>query len=123
MFKDKILFLFKRCDHNNSKILTSKDFFSLSIISSIVITRSFKFIVENNLNENSFDMKKDVLNKKRLILILRALKEKKIQKSDFINIIEIDALAYYHLVRNKENKFFSLTMNEIYDTFIQLFEI
>ena len=47
----------------------------------------------------------------------------KIQKSDLIDIAEIDASTYYHLIKNKENKFFSLTMNEIYDIFIQSFEV
>ena len=60
-------------------------------------------------------------NRKKSTLTLKIFKEKKIQKSDFIDIAEIDALAYYYLIRNKENKLFSLTMNEIYD--IQSFEI
>ena len=29
-----------------------------------------------------------------------------IQKFNLLNIIEIDALIYYHLTRSKENKFF-----------------
>ena len=123
MFKNKILFLFKRCDYNNNKILTSKDFSFLSITSFIIIIRPFKFIVENDSNENNFDMNysKNVSNKKKSISILRAFKKKKIQKFNFIDIIEIDALIYYHLVKSKENKFFSLIINEIYD--IQSFEI
>ena len=121
MFKDKILFLFDRCDYNNSKILTSKDLSFLSNTPSVIITRSFKSIIENDSNEDSFDINhsKDVSNKKKSISTFRALKEKKIQKSDLIDIAEINASAYYHLIKNKENKFFSLTMNEIYDTFIQ----
>ena len=125
MFKDKILFLFKRCDYNDNKILATKDL-SFLFISSVIITRFFKLIVENDSNENSFDINhsKDVSNKKKLTLILRALKEKNIQKPDLIDIVEIGASAYYHLVRNKENKFFSLIMNEIYDTPVQqLFEV
>ena len=123
MFKNKILLFFKRCDYDNNKILISKDFSFLSITLSIIITRSFKFIVKNDSNENSFDINysKNVLNKKRSILIFRTFKKKKIQKSDFIDIIEIDALTYYHLIKNKENKLFFLIMNEIYDT--QSFEI
>ena len=45
-----------------------------------------------------------------------------IQKFDLLNIIEINALIYYYLVRSKENKLFSLTMNEIYDIFIKSFK-
>ena len=127
MFKNKILFLFKRCDYNNNKILTSKDFSFLSITSFIIIIRPFKFIVENDSNENNFDMnysknvlnKNELTNRKRLISTFKTLKKNKIQKSDLIDIVEIDVFAYYHLIRNKENKLFSLTMNEIYDTFIQ----
>ena len=89
--------------------------------SFVIIIRLLKSIVENDSNENNFDMNhsKNVSNKKRLTSILRAFKEKKIQKFDLIDIVEIDAFAYYYLVRNKENKFFSLTMNEIYDTPVQ----
>ena len=65
MFKNKILFLFERCDYNNNKILTSKDLSFLSTISFIIITRPFKSIVKNDSNENISDMNhsKDVLNK------------------------------------------------------------
>ena len=66
---------------------------------------------------------KNVFNKKRLTLIFKTFKEIKIQKSNFIDIIEIDALIYYYLIRNKENKLFSLIINKIYDTLIQSFEI
>ena len=121
MFKDKILFLSERYNHNNNKILITKDLFFLSTISFIIITRPFKPTIENDSNEDNFDINhsKNVSNKKRLTSTLRALKEKKIQKSDLIDIAEIDAFAYYYLIRNKENKLFFLTMNEIYDTFIQ----
>ena len=127
MFKNKILFLFKRYDYDDNKISASKDLSFLSTTSSVVITRSFKFIVENDSNENSFDMnhsknvsnRKELTNRKRSISILKTFKKNKIQESDLIDIAEINAFAYYHLIRNKENKFFSLTMNEIYDTFIQ----
>ena len=120
MFKDKILFLFKRYNHNNNKILTSKDLSFLSNALFIIIIRSFKFIVENDSNENNFDINysKNVFNKKKSTSTFRAFKEMKIQKSDLIDIVEIDVLAYYYLIRNKENKLFSLTINEIYDTFI-----
>ena len=120
MFRDKILFLFERYDHDDNKILTLKDLSFLSNVSSVVITRFFKLIVENDSNEYNFDMNhfKNVFNKKRLISIFKIFKEMKIQKLDLIDIIEIDVSAYYYLIKNKENKLFSLTMNKIYDTFI-----
>ena len=46
-----------------------------------------------------------------------------IQKSNLLNIAEINASIYYYLIRNKENKLFSLIMNKIYDIFIKSFEI
>ena len=120
MFKDKILFFSERCDHNDNKILISKDLSFLSNVSFVVIIRPLKLIVENNSNEDNFDINhsKDVFNKKRSTLILKTFKKMKIQKSDLIDIVEIDASAYYHLIKNKENKLFSLTINEIYDIFI-----
>ena len=79
MLKNKILFLSERCDYNNNKILIIKDL-SFLLTSFIIITRSFKFIIENNSNENNFDMNhsKNVSNKKKLTSIFKALKEKKI---------------------------------------------
>ena len=38
-----------------------------------------------------------------------------IKKFNFIDIIKINVSIYYYLIRNKKNKFFSLTINEIYD--------
>ena len=112
-------------------ILILKDLSFLSITSFIIITRSSKFIVENNSNENNFDInhlkdvsnRKELINKKRSTSTLRAFKKNKIQKFNLIDIAEIDAFAYYYLIRDKENKLFFLIMNEIYDIFIQLFEI
>ena len=125
MLKNKILFVFKRCEHNNNKILISKDLSFLSTTLFIVITRSFKFIVKNESKENNFDINhsKNSSYKKKLISTFKIFKEKMIQKSNLIDIIKINALMYYYLVRNKENKLFSLTMNKIYDTFIKSFEI
>ena len=125
MLKNKILFLFERCDYNNNKISTSKDLSFLSTTLFIIITRSFKSIVENDSNEDNFDMNhlKDVSNRKKITSTFKAFKEKKIQKLNLIDITEIDVLIYYYLIRNKENKLFSLTMNEIYDIFIQPFEV
>ena len=101
-----------------------KNFSFLSIISFIII-RSFKFIVKNESNENNFDINfsKDILNKKRLISIFRAFKEKMIKKFNFINIAKINVSTYYHLIYNKKNKLFFLTMNEIYDTLYEFFSL
>ena len=61
--------------------------------------------------------------RKKSTSTFRAFKKKMIQKFDFLDIVKIDALIYYYLIRNKENKLFSLTMNKIYDIFIEFFKI
>ena len=123
MRKDKMLFVFKRCEYDDNKVLISENLSFLSITSFIIITRSFKSIIKNKLNENNFDMNflKDI--KKRLTSIFKTFKKKIIQKFDLLNIIEIDASVYYFLARNKENKLFSLIMNKIYDTLIKSLEV
>ena len=125
ILKNKILFIFKRCEHNDNKILIFKNLSFLSKTSSVVITRPLKSIVKNESNKNNSDINhfKDVLNKKRSILTFKALKEKMIKKSDFIDIAKINISIYYHLIRNKKNKLFSLIMNKIYDILNESFEI
>ena len=46
-----------------------------------------------------------------------------IKKSDFIDIIKINASIYYYLIRNKENKLFFLIINKIYNIFNEFFKI
>ena len=121
MRKDKILFVFKRYKYNDNKISTIKNLSFLSITSFIIIT-SLKSIVENS-DEKSSDVNSPKDTRKRSTSTLKTLKEKMIQKSDLLNIVEIDVLIYYYLIRSKENKLFSLIMNEIYDTLIEFFEI
>ena len=65
----------------------------------------------NNFDFNLFDKR----NKKRFILIFYILKEKKLLKLEFFNIIKIDINFYYYLIRNKNNKLFSIIINEIYN--------
>ena len=117
MFKDKILFVFKRCEYNNNKISISKNLSFLSIISFIIIILSFKSIVKNELNEDNFNMNylKDISNRKKSISTFKTFKEKIIKKLDFIDIVEINASTYYYLIHNTKNKLFSLIINKIYD--------
>ena len=124
MLKDKMLFVFKRCKHNNNKISISKNLSFLSIISSVV-TRSLKFIVKNELNEDNFDMNssKNILNKKKTISTFKTFKKKMIKKFNLINITKINVSIYYYLIHNKKNKLFSLTINEIYDTLYKSFSL
>ena len=123
MRKNKMLFVFERYKHDDNKVLTSENLSFLSIISFIVITRSLKFIIKNELNEDDFDINSSKDIRKRLTSIFKTFKKKMIQKLDLLDIAEIDVLIYYYLTRNKENKLFSLIMNEIYDTLIESFEV
>ena len=124
MLKNKMLFIFKRCKYDNNKILISKNLSFLLKTLFIIIIRSFKFTIKNKSNKNNFDINyfKNILNRKKSILIFKALKEKIIKKFNFIDIIKIDISIYYYLIRNKK-KIFSLIMNEIYDIFNEFFEI
>ena len=117
MRKNKMLFIFKRYKHNDNKVLISENLSFLSIISFIIII-SLKFIA-TNLNEENFNINSSKDIKKRSTSTLRAFKKKMIQKPNLLNIAEINALIYYYLIRNKENKLFSLIMNKIYDTLIK----
>ena len=125
MLKDKVLFIFKRCEYNNNKTLTFKNLSFLSKTLFVIIIRFFKFIIENESNKDNFDINyfKNILNRKRSILISKAFKEKIIKKLNLINIVEINVSIYYHLIRNKKNKLFFLTINEIYNIFNKPFEI
>ena len=125
MLKDKILFIFKRCKHNDNKTLAFKNLSFLLKTLFVIITRFFKFIIKNKSNKNNFDINhfKDISNKKRSISTFKTFKEKIIKKFNLIDIVEIDASIYYYLIQNKKNKLFSLIINEIYDIFNEFFEI
>ena len=125
MLKNKMLFVFKRCEYDDNKASTSENLSFLSKTLFIVITRPFKSIAENESNKDNFDINyfKDISNKKRSTLTFKAFKKKMIKKFDFIDITEINISTYYHLTRNKENKLFFLTMNEIYNIFNESFEV
>ena len=124
MFKNKILFIFERCEYNDNKILISKNLSFLSIISFIII-RFLKFIIKNESDENSFNINfsKNISNKKRITSILKVFKKRIIKKLDFIDITKINISTYYYLICNKKNKFFSLTMNKIYDMLYKAFSL
>ena len=78
MFKNKILFIFKRYEYDNNKISILKNLSFLSITLFIIITRFFKFIIKNELNEDNFDINysKNISNKKKSISTFKALKKK-----------------------------------------------
>ena len=120
-----MLFIFKWYKYNDNKTLTFENLSFLLKTLFIIIIWSFKFIAENESNKDNFDINhfKNILNKKRSTLIFKTLKEKIIKKLNFIDIIKINISIYYHLIRNKKNKLFSLIINKIYDIFNKFFEI
>ena len=77
IFKNKILFIFKRYKYNNNKISITKNLSFLSIISFIIITRPFKFIIKNESNKNNFNINylKNTSNRKRSISIFKTFKK------------------------------------------------
>ena len=104
MRKDKILFIFERCEHDDNKVSTSENLSFLSITSFIVIIRSFKSIVKDKSNKDDFDMNSSRDIRKRSTSTFKTFKEKMIQKSDLLNIAEINASIYYYLIRNKKKQ-------------------
>ena len=125
MLKNKILFILKRYKYNDNKILAFENLSFLSKTLFVIIIRSLKFTIKNESNKNNFNMNyfKNILNKKRSISTFKTLKKKMIKKFNFIDIIKINAFTYYYSIRNKKNKLFSLTINEIYDIFNKSLEI
>ena len=117
MLKNKILFVFKRCKYDNNKISIAENLSFLLIISFIIITRSLKLIFKDKSNEDNFNINysKNTSNRKKSISTFKTFKKKMIKKLNLIDIAKINALIYYHLIRNKENKLFSLIINEIYN--------
>ena len=53
MLKDKMLFIFKRCEYNDNKTLAFKKLSFLSKTLFVIIIRSFKFIVKNCYDNSS----------------------------------------------------------------------
>ena len=78
MFKNKILFIFKRYKYNDNKILTFKNLSFLLTILLIIIIRFFKSIIKNESNKNNFNINyfKDILNKIKSILTFKILRKK-----------------------------------------------
>ena len=56
ILKSKILIVFKRYDYNDNKKFILKNLSFLTITLFFIIIRSFKFIIQNELNEDNFDM-------------------------------------------------------------------
>ena len=106
ILKNKMLFIFKRCEYNDNKASIFKNLSFLLKTLFVVITRFSKFIIKNKSNENNFDIDyfKNILNRKRSTLTLKIFKKKMIKKLNLIDIIKINASIYYYLTRNKKKQ-------------------
>ena len=98
MIRDKILFLLERCEYNNNIILLAEDLAFLSNViasSYTILKRSLNSILENKINLaiKTTEIAYEITSK----IILK-----------IINIAKIEAISYYRLARDKENKLFSL---------------
>ena len=94
---DKILFVSRRCNHNNNNTSFSKELTFIPsklpslLLSSVILKRSLSAKVEEETINN----------------ITPLLKNKD------INILKVEAVVYYKLARDKDNKLFSLTITGI----------
>ena len=104
MIVNKILFVPKRCNHNSNNTSFSKELtFISSVLSplvplSMILKHSPSAIVEEETIDNTTSL----------------------LKND-INILKVEAIVYYKLARNKNNKLFSLIIartNKAYPTSI-----
>ena len=106
---------------------------SLFLILSVILKRSPPPTVENDITllfenfiKSAIDSKtseqdisiltnKRLLSRRyRLISTSRIIKKRRITEPKLLDIAKIEAVLFYHLARFKENKLFSLTINEIY---------
>ena len=98
IIRNKILFLLERCEYNNNIILLAENLVFLSNIiasSYTILKRSLNSILENKINLaiKTTEIAYEII----LETILKT-----------INVAEVEAISYYRLARDKENKLFSL---------------
>ena len=68
-----MLFIFKRCEYNDNKILLFKNSSFLLTTLFVVIIWFLKFIIKNKSNKDNFDINrfKNILNRKKLTLTFK----------------------------------------------------
>ena len=126
MLKNKILFVFDRCEHDGNQTLSSKDLSFLptsssssSLISpSSILKRSSTSTCEDEGYETVFESLffSKQPSKLRRTSSSRAAKKQRISSSDALNIVEIEASAFHMLTSNKTNKLFNITSSEIHNS-------
>ena len=95
MIKNKILFISRRCEYDYNTTFSYSDLSFIfntayTSILRIILKRSLIFIVEDETTKDTNSLSRD----------------------QNINILEIEVIVYYRLTRDKNNKLFSLIINE-----------
>ena len=82
-----------------------------SIILKIILKRSLKFTIKNVLNiTNTLTFIEYLIKKDSLIT----------NSFDFLNLLEINIIAFYKLIKNKTNNLFTITLSEKYKNLLVL---
>ena len=126
MLKDKILFVLDRYEHDENQTLLSKDLSFLSISSSSSSLISFLFTLKrpptSTCEDEDYEIVFELLFsseqpfKSRRTFSSRIAKKQRTSSLDALNIVEIEASAFYMLTSNKTNKLFSITSSEIHNS-------
>ena len=108
--RDKILFLLERYEYNDNVILLAKNLVFLSNViasSYTILKRSLNSILENKIDLaiKTTEIAYKTISKIILETISEIISE---TISETINIAKVETISYYRLVRDKENKLFSL---------------
>ena len=99
---NKILFILRRCNYNNNNTSFFKKliFIFLKLSSLLLLLVISKYSLLAKVEEETID---DITS---------------LFKNKDINILEIEAIVYYKLTRNKNNKLFSLIIAETSKTYL-----
>ena len=126
MLKNKILFVFGRCEHDENQTLLSKNLSFLSTSSSssslISLSSTLKRSPTSTCEDEGYEIVFESLfsseqpSKSRRTSSSRAAKKQRTSLSNALNIVEIEASAFYMLTSNKINKLFSITSSEIHNS-------
>ena len=125
IIKDRILFPLGRCDYNKNYILLSKDLTFLLILILVSLSSSvstiisytilkrvlFVSICENEPNISAIESK--ILSS---IKKLETSTQRSFNLANNLDIIEIEVVVFYILIKNKSNKFFNLILSEIHES-------
>ena len=115
ILNNKLLFVLRRYSYNENEVSLAKDlifidsfkvaFSNYFIILKVILKRSFKFTIKNVFSTtNTLTLIKYLIKKDSLVT----------NSFDSLNILEINTIAFYKLVKNKTNNLFIITLSEKY---------